>query len=74
MPPNPPPTWNTGTGAKPEHGYRSLTPARGERPVGGDPNLIAEANAKMTKALDKIDKALNEYKRAWEKARDTVLP
>jgi hypothetical protein len=47
--------------------------------AGGDPGLIAEANGKMAKALDKIakgefDKAINEYKRAWEKARDSLLP
>ena len=46
--------------------------------AGGDPGLIAEANDKMAKALDKIakgefDKAINEYKRAWEKARDSLL-
>jgi hypothetical protein len=47
--------------------------------AGGDPGLIAEANDKMAKALDKIakgefDKAITEYTKAWEKAGDSLLP
>ena len=45
--------------------------------AGGDPGLIEEADKEMADALEKIakgelNKAIEEYKKAWEKARDAL--